>query len=378
MGTENPGRPSFPARPSTTPFASAPPTVTPFLSSGPVVGSEPSSFRPSPPAAPQTSTPFAGLPVVPDGSGFRPTLTPRFNDPSVSSPPPTYGPPTTGPFPRFATPQFPPTAQAPPARGPPMGPPPVPPLASQVSNPPVAFRSQPPPVPMGSPPQRANFAPSSQNIPQPLSDTSLSAPRPNFQPSFTPQDSSYPFARPTSQQPLPGYVTTPMNAVSQGPTMPSPFPSHPGSYMPPPPTSASSFPSHQGGYVQPMPTAALPGVHTQHAGPPAGIIQGLAEDFSSLSFGSLPGSIEPGVDLKSLPRPLDGDVEPKTFAETYPLNCHSRYLRLTTTAMPNAVSLVSRWHLPLGAVVCPLAEAPEGVSVSLVKPVEIGIAVISY
>ncbi|KAJ4725231.1 Protein transport protein Sec24-like [Melia azedarach] len=254
-----------------------------------------------------------------------------------------------------------------------MGPPPVPPLASQVSNPPVAFRSQPPPVPMGSPPQRANFAPSSQNIPQPLSDTSLSAPRPNFQPSFTPQDSSYPFARPTSQQPLPGYVTTPMNAVSQGPTMPSPFPSHPGSYMPPPPTSASSFPSHQGGYVQPMPTAALPGVHTQHAGPPAGIIQGLAEDFSSLSFGSLPGSIEPGVDLKSLPRPLDGDVEPKTFAETYPLNCHSRYLRLTTTAMPNAVSLVSRWHLPLGAVVCPLAEAPEGEEVPIVNFASTGI-----
>ncbi|GAY47655.1 hypothetical protein CUMW_106020 [Citrus unshiu] len=353
MGTENPGRSSFPARPSASPFASAPPTVTPFSSAGPVVGSEASSFRPAPPASPQTAAPFmsAAAGVGSDSSGFRPsTPQTRFNDPSVSSSPTTYVPPTSGPFQQFPTPQFPPMAQAPPVRGPPVGPPPVSHPIGQVSNPPVPLRAQPPPVPMGSPVQRANFAPSGVNVPQPLSDSSFSASRPN-----SPPDSSYPFARPTPQQPLPGYVTTQPNAVSQGPTMLSSFPSHPRSYVPPPPTSASSFPAHQGGYVP-------PGVQSQHSGPPVGVIQGLAEDFSSLSFGSIPGSIEPGIDLKSLPRPLDGDVEPNSLAETYPLNCHSRYLRLTTSAIPNSQSLVSRWHLPLGAVVCPLAEPPGGVN----------------
>lgn len=364
MGTENPGRSSFPARPSASPFASAPPTVTPFSSAGPVVGSEASNFRPAPPASPQTAAPFmsAAAGVGSDSSGFRPsTPQTRFNDPSGSSSPTTYVPPTSGHFQRFPTPQFPPMAQAPPARGPPVGPPPVSPPIGQVPNPPVPLRVQPPPVPMGSPVQRANFAPSGVNVPQPLSDSSFSASRPN-----SPPDSSYPFARPTPQQPLPGYVTTQPNAVSQGPTMPSSFPSHPRSYIPPPPTSASSFPAHQGGYVP-------PGVQSQHSGPPVGVIQGLAEDFSSLSFGSIPGSIEPGIDLKSLPRPLDGDVEPSSLAETYPLNCHSRYLRLTTSAIPNSQSLVSRWHLPLGAVVCPLAEPPEGEEVPIVNFASTGI-----
>lgn len=367
MGTENPSRPSFPARSSTSPFASVPPTVTPFSSAASLVVSEASSFRPAPPAAPQTAAPFmsAAAGVGSDNAGFRPTPQRRFNDPSISSSPTTYVPPTSGPFQRFPTPQFPPMAQASPARAPPVGPPPVSPPIGQVPNPPVPIRAQPPPVPMGSPIQRANFAPSGVNVPQPLSDSSFSASRPNSQP-FTPADSSYPFARPTPQQPWPGYVTAQPNAVSQGPTMPSSFPSHPGSYVPPPPTSASSFPAHQGGY-------GPPGVQSQHSGPPVGVIQGLAEDFSSLSFGSIPGSIEPGIDLKSLPRPLDGDVEPNSLAETYPLNCHSRYLRLTTSAIPNSQSLVSRWHLPLGAVVCPLAETPEGEEVPIVNFASTGI-----
>lgn len=100
---------------------------------------------------------------------------------------------------------------------------------------------------------------------------------------------------------------------------------------------------------------------------------GLVEDFSSLSIGSVPGSFDAGLDTKVLPRPLEGDVEPNSFAQMYPMNCNSRYLRLTTSAIPNSQSLVSRWHLPLGAVVCPLAEAPEGVSIFTVREITINV-----
>jgi protein transport protein SEC24 len=41
--------------------------------------------------------------------------------------------------------------------------------------------------------------------------------------------------------------------------------------------------------------------------------------------------------------------------------------------MPNSQSLVSRWHLPLGAVVCPLAEAPDGEEVPVVNHATTGI-----
>ncbi|KAK1581925.1 hypothetical protein Q3G72_010223 [Acer saccharum] len=377
MGTENPGRPSFPARPSATPFAAAPPAVTPFLSSGPVAGPGVSSFRP-PPAAPPNTLPSVSSapPAGSDGSGFRPTPPARFNDPSVSSPRTTHVPATGGPFQRLPTPPFPSMAQAPPARAPPVGPQPGPYFPGQVSHSPASFRPQPPAVPMGSPPQRASYAPPGVNFPQPSSDSSFSAPRPYSQPSFTPVDSTYPSARATLQPPMPGYATMPPNAVSQMPTTASPFPSHQGSYVPGPPgppPAASPFPAHQGGFVSSSPLAATPGLHAQYSAPPVGVMQNLAEDFSYLSMGSIPGSIEPGLDLKALPRPLDGDVEPNSLAEIFPLNCHSRYLRLSTSAIPNSSSLVSRWHLPLGAVVCPLAETPEGEEVPIVNFASTGI-----
>lgn len=98
-----------------------------------------------------------------------------------------------------------------------------------------------------------------------------------------------------------------------------------------------------------------------------GPMQGLLEDFNSLSIGSVPGSMDPGVDLNALPRPLEGDIEPKVLSEGFALNCKPRYLRLTTSGIPSSQSLASRWNLPLGAVVCPLAEAPDGVSLSLLE-----------
>ncbi|KAK8676756.1 hypothetical protein V6N13_142322 [Hibiscus sabdariffa] len=335
-------------RPSSTPFASAPPTVRPFSSSGPAAGPESSNFRPIPPGAPQTMAPF---------SAAGPSPPARFIDPSVPSPPITSVPPSGAPYQRFPTPPFPSSAQTPPNRAPPVGQPPFQPPTSQVSVPPPSFRpqTQVPPVAMGSPPQNANFPPSRMNVPQPPSDSLLSGPRPNFQPPFP----GYP-----SKQPV----------VSQAP---SSFPAHQGSFMPPP-APPSAFPSHQGSYGPP-PVATNLGYQSrdqmQHpvSARPIGGVQSLTEDFSSLSVASMPGSMEPGLDYRALPRPLDGDVVPSSFLEMYPMNCDPRYLRLTTSAIPNSQSLVSRWHLPLGAVVCPLAEAPEGEEVPVINFASTGI-----
>ncbi|GMH28103.1 hypothetical protein Nepgr_029946 [Nepenthes gracilis] len=79
------------------------------------------------------------------------------------------------------------------------------------------------------------------------------------------------------------------------------------------------------------------------------------------------------LDSKALPRPLKGDVEPTIHWDIYPMNCDPRYLQLTTSCIPNSQSLLSRWHLPLGAVVCPLAEAPVGEEVPIVNFVSTGI-----
>ncbi|KAJ1425544.1 Zinc finger, Sec23/Sec24-type [Sesbania bispinosa] len=329
MGTENPGRPTFPSRP---PFAAAQ-TMTPFAPTAAVVGSEPPSFRPTPPAPPLASTPFSSSgPAVAQGTpSFRPAPLGRFNDPSV--PPPTSNvPPAGGPFQRFPMPQFSSTAQAPPQHPPPMGQPPIQPSAGQTPS----F------VPMGSPPSSATPALSGLNVPPPA-----------FQPSF------------------PGYAQKQNGGVQmQAPPVHSSPLSNQGNYGPAPPAASSPFQPHQGGYVPQPPGAGPLGIQhmsSQASGPPIGGVQGLSEDFSSLSIQTRPGLMEPSVDAKELPRPLDGDVEPKSLAEMYPMNCHPRYIRLTTSAIPSSQSLSSRWHLPLGAVVCPLAEPPDGEEVDVVN-----------
>ncbi|KAI9389475.1 hypothetical protein POPTR_008G049700v4 [Populus trichocarpa] len=372
MGTENPGRPNFPLTGS--PFAAPPPTTTPFSASGPVVGSEASGFRP-PAQPPQNAMPSvsSGPVVGPQASGFRPNNLPaRFNDPPVISPPTAYVTPIGGPpFQRYPTPQFPSAHQAPPPRAPPIGQPPFQSPAGQVPSP-ASFHPQPQvhAVPMGSPPSRANN-------PQLPSDSSSFGSRANFQPPFSSMDSSYSASRANLQPPLPGYVKQ-ANAVSQAPPM-APFQAQQGSYAAPTPTPPPTFHPQQGGFAQPPPIAAPFGLHSrdqiQHPGsaPPIGGIQGLAEDFGSLSIGSVPGTIDSGLDPKALPRPLDGDVEPNSLGEAYSMNCNPRYLRLTTSAIPSSQSLLSRWHCPLGAVVCPLAEAPDGEEVPVINFVSTGI-----
>ncbi|MCO5591444.1 hypothetical protein L7F22_045427 [Adiantum nelumboides] len=92
------------------------------------------------------------------------------------------------------------------------------------------------------------------------------------------------------------------------------------------------------------------------AAPPFQNVQGLVEEFQSLSMVTAPGSMESSVDVNALPRPAAGTEYP---APSSPASCHGRYFRLTCTSLPNSQSLAARWHLPLGAVAHPLAQAPE-------------------
>ncbi|XP_027363227.1 protein transport protein Sec24-like At3g07100 isoform X2 [Abrus precatorius] len=340
MGTENPGRPTFASRP---PYAAGQ-TNTPFPPAGAMVGSEPPSFRPTPPAPPLASTPFpspgpVGGPGVPS---FRLMPPGQFNDHSVPSPASNVAP-AGGPFQRFPMPHFSSTAQAPPLRAPPMGQPSIQPSVGQTPSFPASLQPQPQPpfVPMGSPPLSAAPSISGSNVPPPV-----------FQPSF------------------PGHAQRQTGAETQ--TAPFHFsaPPNQGNFGPVPPAASSPFLPHQGGYIPHPPMVAPLGVQSiQHpkSGPPVGAVQGLIEDFNSLSIQTRPGLMESSVDAKELPRPLDGDVEPKSLAEMYPMNCNQRYLRLTTSALPSSQSLCSRWHLPLGVVVCPLAEPSDGEEVPVVN-----------
>lgn len=302
MGNEKPGPPSFPGRPTASPIASAP---IPTNFSGPVTG--PPNFSGRPAAAPNS-------PYVP----FSPFAA------------------NVGPNQRFSAPPIPPPAQTmSPFSGPPSGqpmlPPPGVPSAGQqgFQPPPVPFRpqSQLPSMPLAPPPQpqSGNLLAQRGNAPQSSLDSSFSAVRPNMY--------GYPYRQ-----------ATPV----------------------PPPVQSPAFLARPGGYAAPVPLAAHMNSREQlqHpvGGPPVGGFPDLVEEFRSLSVGSVPGSMDPGFDPKSLPRPLDGDVETESLAVMYPSNCAPKYLRLTTNAIPNSQSLLSRWHLPLGVIVHPLAEAPDGVS----------------
>ncbi|CAI9785694.1 unnamed protein product [Fraxinus pennsylvanica] len=387
MGTENPKHPTYPLRPGATPF-SAPQSATPFVSSGPVVGPEASAFRAAPPASSQFPTPpFSSGPSVgsdASGPGYRPPPPGRSNE--IVRPPPqpqpylSNGPPVAEPFQYFPSPQFTSTGQVLPPHtfGQPAVPPPTRPPAGTISSPPVSLQpyQQPAPISMGSPSQSIKTGQSSTSFP-PSADQPFSPPRPNVQSSSLPMGPSYPTARGNFQPAFPGYASIQPSSVTQVPVQSDSFASKRGGYGPPAPPAP--FLAQQRGYVPGPPISAPTGLYSrdqmQHHGiaPPIATSQGLAEDFNSLSLGSVPGSFNTGLDPAALPRPLEGDVEPKSFAEMYPMNCSSRYLRLTTSGIPNSQSLASRWHLPLGAVVCPLAEAPTGEEVPIVNFATTGI-----
>ncbi|XP_074285606.1 protein transport protein SEC24 A-like [Silene latifolia] len=312
MATGNPGRPAA------SPFAAAPPpAASPFVASG-HVASRPDgvSVRPPPISGPTPTKPFSSNgPLVgsPTPPTFRPGPPGGFVNPSPLAPPgppPSQVPPTLNQFQRFSSPQYPGPPQASLAGPPPVGPPNM---------------AQPPVQPFMGPP---------------IQWPSVTGPSPpvNF--------------RPPSQTP-PVQMAPPPQTYAQAP------PAQPPSYYSPQP-----------GYIQPNAHQGMPAMHGMQqafSAPPSSSMQDLIEDFSSLALGAVPGSMDSALDPKALPRPLEGDVEPRAFTEMYPFNCSSKYLRFTTGGIPNSRSLASRWHLPLGAVVCPLAQASEGEEVPIVN-----------
>ncbi|XP_059297157.1 protein transport protein SEC24 A-like isoform X2 [Lycium ferocissimum] len=386
MGTEYPSSPAIPSRPAS-PF-SVPQSSTPFKSSGPVVGPEASAFRHAPPSSTQITPPSSssGSMVGTEASAFR--TIPSGMPNGAARPPPTSGfpnmPPAAGPYQPFPAPQFSSIAQVPPPRtslaGQPVLWPPVRPVSGSFSTSPVSLNpTQPTPVQMGSPPQSGSMVQPDIVAPRSPIDSQFSAARATMQQSSPTAGSVYPVARPSFQSSFPGYISQQTTAGAQAqPRQSLAFPPQPGGYVPPMPAASSPYFAQQGCYAAPPSVASQlghPREQIRHPGSthPMAVMQGLVEDFSSFSIGSVPGSFDSGLDSKVLPRPLEGDLERNTLSEMFPLNCSSRYLRLTTSGIPNSQSLASRWHLPLGAVVCPLAEAPNGEEVPVVNFAQTGI-----
>ncbi|KAG0466603.1 hypothetical protein HPP92_018183 [Vanilla planifolia] len=184
------------------------------------------------------------------------------------------------------------------------------------------------------------------------------------------QMSSVGLRHPSATYPNAAGGNFPLHAISSSLHAPVPnaLPPSPGQYnllprgsMPLPPVDMSftnpRLASFSGLPAPPPPPVGAPvgfasreKLQYPSAAPPLGqSFQGLVEDFQSISLGSTPGS-DPGLDLRSLPRPLDKINEPISILEKYPFNCHPRFLRLTTHAIPSSQSLLARWHLPLGIV----------------------------
>lgn len=359
---------NFPGRP-TSPFLAAPQSSTPFRSPGPVGGIEASG--PSRATTPfVTSGPMTGL----GASGSPQNMSPFLSSgPAIGTQPSSYRAPP--PSMRSNGPSSPPTSsfsaqdastyQQSQALGFPPAPMHPPPIGQPHMPPSGTFRpqSQIPVVPMGPPPQSSSQLTSRSNMP-PSSGSVFSAPRTPPQPllqgySNVPQRANVPPFQPDSQFQASRPVSQPLMQV------------YPAAHVPP--THTSQYHAHQSLVPPPPPVGGPMGFSSreqlQHplTGPPIGGVQGLVEEFQSLTVGSVPGALDPGVDTKSLPRPLNGAEEPTKILEVYPFNCHPRFMCLTTHAIPNSQSLLSRWHLPLGAVVHPLAEAPDGEEVPIVN-----------
>ncbi|KAM0865788.1 hypothetical protein ACQ4PT_043047 [Festuca glaucescens] len=367
MGNERPpGRPVSGFMPGFAPSA-PPPSGAPFTAAtglarpggavGPFAPPPLQQGAPVPQAVAPPGAPFGAAPPAAMG-GYRGPAPPQ--GPFGAGPPPqrpfTTSPlPQGGPFSTVASPQG-PFGAAPSSQGP-FGP--APPSHGP-------FGTAPPsqgPLGATSPPAQGTYSAA------PPSQGPFATAPPPFRPPIAPRQPQSPTTG--SAMPPPTYVRPPQVQSQQPPVQPM------QGYYPGGPPSNPQFPMSRPTFQQPMqsmppPPMGPPSAYSNQpsypaTAPPMGTLQSLVEDFQSLSLSSAPGSLDPGADVKGLPRPLEGDEEPAKVLEAYPLNCHPRYFRLTTHTIPASQSLVSRWHLPLGAVVHPLAESPDGEEVPVVN-----------
>jgi len=128
------------------------------------------------------------------------------------------------------------------------------------------------------------------------------------------------------------------------------------------------------GLTGPPPGMMPPGAYHGAPGMPPGKfdpygMQNVAEHFESLTIGAPgPGQAE-GVDLLALPRPTGEQLGIAMSAQPVPDpgNCSPDNMRLTVAGIPNSTSLRSRWPLPIGLVVHPMADEAYGRSVPVVN-----------
>ncbi|KAJ3670278.1 hypothetical protein LUZ60_010602 [Juncus effusus] len=333
---------SYPTRPFTQPAVRATP---PFATRPPFASGPPA---PGPPNVLPSQSPFAPPPTAPGSFAS--------GAPGAASVVPSQSPFTVpGPF-ASGAPGAPNILRSQSPFSPPTAPGPFTPGAASVVPSQSPFGSG-PPAP-GAPNTFAPTGPTSTTS-QPMRFTGPPTAGPTFQqtnlPRFpSPAQPVAPLQSPYMRAP-PVPMGPPMVSSPRSPAQQQNFPQ----FTNLPPASARPF------YQQ---TQMGPAAQMQYGPPMAGsALNAVVEEFHSLTVGSVPGSVDSGIDQKALPRPLKGDEEPIRVLESYPLNCHPRYFRLTTHALPSSQSLLARWHLPLGAVVHPLAESPDGEEVPVIN-----------
>jgi protein transport protein SEC24 len=178
------------------------------------------------------------------------------------------------------------------------------------------------------------------------------------------------FGAPPPQQPQMAAATAPPPAFG------APRPPMPGTggYGAPPPQMGAPAMRPPGPPPPPMMGGGGGGMAPGYDAGGMGMTNAVMDAFETLSLGpgapGMPGvpAQGPPANAAAFPRPAgtpeqeqDAVGPPRPYSSC---NCGPAFLRMTTQAAPNSQALKARWHLPLGAVVHPLAESGGPVAVA--------------
>lgn len=224
--------------------------------------------------------------------------------------------------------------------------------------------------PQSRPPPGGQFAPQQ---PSGAGQFSVQPPRPGMQPPPMGQ------GPPMGQAPPQGRFPPGQGGPAPGQGAPPP-----GARQPGPPTGFASQPP-RGPPTMPGPTMGMssgvgmgnirPGMGTATGGFGADALSATLDAFETLNLG--PGQAVPGPpgsqptgsgNAATFPRPAGTQEQVETAIgappSKNPANCAPEFVRFTTNAVPNSQALKSRWHLPYGAIVHPLAETEKQVPIA--------------
>ncbi len=345
------------------PMGGAPPAQAPGMAGPP----RPAAPAPRPPGmVPQSPAPQQQTAPTPGPMYGAPTPTgPRPG----GFPTPAGGPgaaPQVGPGGGYGAPR-PPTSMVPPSPMQPQQPQfgMRPPGMPQQQQPPQQQQQQPqqPGMMGGMRPPGAPMQPM-QPIPPQMGGAAYPPPSPAF--------GAMPPQQQQQQQPQMAATAPPPAFGAPRPPMPGP-----GGYGAPPPQMGAPAMRPPGPPPPPMMGGGGGGGMGMAPGYDAGgmgMTNAVMDAFETLSLGpgapGMPGvpAAGPPANAAAFPRPAgtpeqeaDAVGPPRPYSSA---NCGPAFLRMTTQAAPNSQALKARWHLPLGAVVHPLAEAGGPVAVA--------------